>query len=156
MERIVSQIPEVKRLCESYALDFKDCGNGHVQVSGHGNLVNYWPDSKSRTAHSPTLNRKETQCTPWDVIQLCKSEAKKGMRPKIANEIKSKGRAQFSLKPITTTGYPKHLYRGELEPWDESHGEFKHLKPSDDLRLEAWQLNQQSAQVKAKADLMDE
>lgn len=46
----MTPLAQLKQLAEGKSLTIKDCGNGHIQIIGPM-LVNWWPTSKSRTAH---------------------------------------------------------------------------------------------------------
>ena len=148
------RLQETKALAKAYSVEFKDCGNGHIQLSAHGNLVNYYPDSKKRTLYSPTLDRRENHVSPWDAVRLCLSEAKKGMRPMKKKDI-PKGQAQFSLKPVKANPAGLvHLYNGDAPPWEGSGFEF--CAESDKLRHRARQLENGVIKLRAKADELDE
>lgn len=112
-------LADVKGLAESHGLQFKDCGGGHVQLLGHGSLVNYWPLSKKRTAHRVSDSRRETSVTPWDAVRLCLGAAKAGMRPKAAKYAKKKQRPDFDIRPIKTNPAGlAHFYSGNRPPWE--------------------------------------
>lgn len=143
---------ETEQLAEAYSVKFKDCGNGHIQLSAHGNLMNYYPLSKRRSIYSPTLNRQETDCSPWDAVRLCLSEAKLGMKPKKPK----KNRADFDLTPLATNPAGlKHFYKGKIMPWDDSLGNFEMGSESDVIRIEAYQLEENAVILRVKADEMD-
>lgn len=106
---------QTKMLAESHALDFKDHGNGHVQISGHGMLVNYWPESKNRTAQ---ISGGETvkHCSPFDAVKLCMAQDRVVLKP---GKKPSVNGPDFDLKPITTNPAGiKHFYDGSRPPWD--------------------------------------
>ena len=148
-------IKETETLCKAYSLQFKDCGNGHVQISGHGLLVNYWPLSAKRTAHCPTTGRKESRCQPFDVVKMCLQDAKPGMRPMRKKDI-PKNKPAFSLKPAhTNPAGLKHFYNGDIPPWDVE-GDFEFNTESDRLRHRAWEHEQGVIKLRAKADELDE
>lgn len=137
-------IEQTKGYAESHGLEFKDCGNGHVQIKGHGALVNYYPMSKRRTAFNSTTGRTDTHCTPWDAVKLCMNSAKEEIKPKAKP---SKRGPDFDVKPAKTKTWVKNLYFGEVPPWDESLGDFR-MAPSDVLRVQAKELL-------AQADFVD-
>jgi len=144
-------IKETQQLAKSYAVDFKDCGNGHIQLRAHGVLVNYYPNSKQKSLYSPTLNRREKNCLPWDAIRLCQSGAKSNMKPKKP----AKNRAQFSLDPVKTNPAKlKHFYAGEVPPW-ELPGEYSFNTDSDKLRHDAYLLEQQALLLREDANELD-
>lgn len=147
-------ITDTKALAKAYSIEFKDCGNGHIQLRAHGNLINYWPNSKKKTLQSPTLGRSEKNVLPWDAIQMCLTEAKKGMRPMKKSDI-PKNRPAFDLKSVTTNPAGiKHLYTGKTPPWEGTGFEFN--QPSDKLRHEAWSMEQKAISLRVDADEMDE
>lgn len=143
-----------KLTAESHGLQFKDCGGGHVQISGHGVLVNYWPESKKRTAHIPG-GKKLTNCTPWDAVQFCLTNGKGGLRPeKKAGKKVSKNGPDFDLRPVKSKSVVKHLYDGELAPW-EYEGPMIMCEP-DRLRVEAYQIRGQAIELEAQAREQEE
>lgn len=149
----MSDLLDIQRLAESHGLTFKDCGNGHVQISGHGNLVNYYPFSKRRSLWSPTLNRRETNCTPWDAVRLCMNQAKQGMKPKAKPP---RNRPEVDLTPVhTNPAGLRHFYKGDVPPWDESLGDFQ-LLGTDPIRAAAYELEQDAADLRLEAKLIDE
>ena len=136
-------IQQTKGFAESHALKFTDHGAGHVQIEGHGVLVNYYPLSKRQTAH---VKGGETiyHCTPWDAVKLCLGSAKKGLRP---DKKPSKNGPDFDMTPVSTNPAGiKHFYTGNIPPW-EIQGEFI-MAASDLLRIEAMEM-------KFTADAMD-
>lgn len=148
-------IEKTKRLAESHSVQFKDCGEGHIQLRAHGNLVNYYPLSKRRTLYSPTLNRRETNCTPWDAVRVCLSEAKKNMKP-IPERKLPRNTPQVNLKPVRTNPAGlKHFYDGDIPPWEESAEGFQPLAYSDALRLTAYRMEQNALMIRAKAEELD-
>jgi hypothetical protein len=126
-------IDQTRMLAESHALEFKDHGGGHVQISGHGVQVNYWPDSKSLTAHivgGDTIKH----CRPFDAVKLCMTKGKLKVKKKHV----SKNGPDFSLKPIRTNSAGiVHFYSGSTPPW-----EFNTMIrcESDNIRLESMAL----------------
>lgn len=134
------QIEQVKLLAKTHAIEFKDCGNGHIQLKGHGNLVNYWPTSKAMTAHLVGSNPVKN-CRPYDAIKLCmgKTTLSPDKKP-------SKNGPAFDLKPIITNPAGiVHFYDGSRPPW-----EFDSLimAQSDRLRIA-------SMRIRERADAMD-
>lgn len=104
---------QTKALAESHALYFKDCGNGHVQISGLGKLVNYWPTSRNMTAHV-VGERPIKHCRPWDAVKLCLggTTLKPGKKP-------SKNGPDFIPKAVTTNPAGiRHFYSGDTPPWE--------------------------------------
>ena len=146
-------ITELKSLSAAHGIEFKDCGKGHIQLSAHGNLINYWPNSKKKTLYSPTLDLRENHVTPWDAIRLCMSKAKPGMRPKRNRDI-PKNKPNFELKGVkrNPSGL-KHLYSGDAAPWEGTGFEFG--SASDELRHQAYQKTQEAILLQAQAKEMD-
>jgi len=145
----LNEIDKTRLLAETHALKFKDCGGGHVQISGHGILVNYWPLSKKKTVLCKD-GEKHTHCSPWDAVQLCLVKAKRGMKPKKPS---TNGPVEELLKPARTNPAGlKHLYSGKIPPW-----EFPTFirAYSDQLRIDAHRLREQADMNDATAGLSD-
>ncbi|WP_435310670.1 hypothetical protein [Primorskyibacter sedentarius] len=134
-------IEQTKSLAESHALEFKDCGNGHVQISGFGKLVNYWPTSRNMTAHV-VGQQPVKHCRPWDAVKLCLGGT--ALKP---DKKPSKNGPDFIPKAVRTNpAGVKHLYSGDIPPWEFPTFISAH---SDDLRIQAYNL-------RCEADQMDE
>lgn len=59
---------KLRRLCEKAGIRLEECDNGHYKIHG-GVLVNYWPESKMRTAY--IVGQKTMRhVTPEDVMLL--------------------------------------------------------------------------------------
>lgn len=59
-----------KTLAERYRVDLKNCGNGHYQIKGPL-LINYWPESKTKTAYVDGT-KKGRKWVDWEeAIQMC-------------------------------------------------------------------------------------
>ncbi|MCG8434404.1 MAG: hypothetical protein MJA83_10270 [Gammaproteobacteria bacterium] len=144
---MTDRIKETELLAKSYGLEFKNCGNGHLQLSNHGVLLNYWPNSKGRTAHMPQTGQKQSNCSPWDAVSLCLNAAKSGMRPALLKKKKlSKNKPKVNLGSTKTNPAGiKHLYDGETPPWEFKDFMMAH---SDRRRIAALRILQ-------KADAMD-
>lgn len=148
-------IEETRRLAESHGLEFKDCGQGHVQIKGHGNVVNYWPLSKKQTVHAPTLKRRERHCKPWDAVKLCMANAQPNMKPKAKPSKNGPDRSALKNKR-TNPANLRHFHADmDVPPWDESLGEFSYLTNSDRLRAKAYQVKMEAYGLAAHADAMD-
>lgn len=107
---------ELELLAKSHSIEFTDLGNGHVQLKGHGTLVNYWPESKNKTVH---VKNGETikHCSAWDAVRICMTSGKPGLRPKLKNI--SKNGPSFDLFPITTNPSGlRNFYNGKIPPWE--------------------------------------
>ena len=112
----MSKYQELKQLCKSYALEFKDCGNGHVQIKGHGSLVNYWPESKRRTAFVKATGESVPHCSNWDAVKLCMQNGKVGLKPRKKAITKE---AAKDIKPtLTNPMQHESFYNGETPPWE--------------------------------------
>lgn len=112
-------IDATRLYAESRGLTFTDHGDGHVKISGHGQVVHYWPVSKKRTAHRMSDNRIVRACSPWDAIKLLLHGAKRtGMAPEGKFTKNPPGKAS-DLKAITTNPAGlRHLYAGARPPWE--------------------------------------
>lgn len=139
-------LDDLKRLAEAYAVKFDDKGNGHIQLSAHGALLNYWPLSKNRTVHFNGQTIKH--CSNWDAVKLLLSNGEQSLKPK--DKHISKERPQVNLKPVTTNpAGVKHLYDGERAPWD--YPVFIGAE-SDNLRVEALRLRDMADQMDMPID----
>lgn len=144
-------LANIKHLAESHALTFKDCGDGHVQISGHGVRIDYWPLSRKRTARRSDTGRTEQHCTAWDAVKLCLDAAKPGIRPK---RKPSTNGPNFDPAPVRTNPAGiKHLYRGERPPWEFEDFISAH---SDDLRESAYRLRCEAEELCGAADNEDD
>lgn len=133
---MIDAIQQTESLAKANALEFKDHGNGHVQISGHGVLVNYYPLSKRRTAYNVSTGETIKDCGPWDAVKLCLTSAKNGMKPKKP----SKREPDVKLEPVTTNPAGlKHFYKGDVPPWEHPTFISAH---SDLMRMEAYQLRE--------------
>lgn len=146
---------EVESLCKAYSLSFKDCGNGHLQISGHGVLVNYWPDSAKRTIHCPQTGRRERNCEPFDAIKICLHDAKSGTRPMRKKDI-PKNRPAFSLKTVKTNPAGlRDFYSGSRSPW-ELDGDFEFCSEADALLHGSYQMAQRAILKRAELAELEE
>jgi hypothetical protein len=137
---VADLIKNTEQLAKANALKFTDHGNGHVQIEGHGTLVNYWPNSKSRTAH---IKNGETvkHCSPWDAVRLCLTKSSQYIKPKKV----SKNAPAVELEPIKTNPAGiKNFYNGKAAPWD--FDEFI-ICQSDQLRIDAYKLKVEADQM---------
>lgn len=150
---MASDLEQLKTLCQQYSLTLKECSDNHVQVSGHGVLVNYWPTSKRRTAHRVGSDPVK-DCQPFDVIKLAMAKgAEVSLRPKAAKEIvKQKAPPDKSPPMRMNTAGVVNFYSGDIPPW-----EFKTMisSESDNIRVEAWHLENQVIAMRARADDME-
>lgn len=110
-----ANMTNTEALAKSHALEFADHGGGHVQIKGHGVLVNYWPDSKNRTAYvvgGPTVKH----CNPYDAIRLCLTSGKTTLKPKAKPSNRG---PDFDVRPhhANPAGI-KHFYDGDKPPWE--------------------------------------
>lgn len=138
----MDKITQTQKLAESYALNFKDCGGGHVQISNHCVLVNYWPESAKRTAYI-NGGKSHKHCSPWDAVRLCLLSGKPGLAPK--KKRITKNAPQVDLKDTKTNPAGiKNLYDGDRPPWE--YKDFI-MCESDNLRIKAYQLVCQAEQM---------
>lgn len=132
-------IDNTRALAKSHALEFKDCGGGHVQIKGNGILVNYYPDSKNRTAY---IAGGETikHCNPYNAVKLCLVGNKKvKLKPK---KKPSKHGPAFDPKPVTTNPAGiRNFYNGEKPPWEYPT---KIMCQSDRLRIAAMRIRERA------------
>ncbi len=148
------QVTDCKLLADAYALQFRDMGNGHVQFSGRGVLVNYWPLSKKRTAHCPETGRKETNCTPYDAVRMCLQG--KASHPLKAKAKVTKNRPMVEIAPVCTNPAGlKHFYSGDLPPWDESLPYQTVSTDSDAIRMSAYEIESRCSSARWVADEID-
>lgn len=137
-----TNIQNTEALAKSHGLEFTDCGGGHVQIKGHGVLVNYWPDSKNRTAHI-LGGQAVKHCNPYDAVKLCMTSGNTTLKPKKAV---TKDGPEIDLRPVRTNPAGlKHFYDGDIPPWEFPS---KIMCQSDILRLQALELRD-------AADMMD-
>lgn len=131
----MNEIQKLQKLVESQALEFRDCGKGHIKISGHGSVVNYWPLSRKRTAH---LEGGESipNCSHWDAVKLCLNAGKPGLAP--PKKRITKNPPQVDLKDTKTNpARICHLYNGKTPPWE--YPTFIACE-SDNLRIQAYQI----------------
>ena len=143
-------IQELENMAKSYGLEFANKGNGHIQLSNHGFLVNYWPLSKNRTVHtSDGITHKH--CSNYDAVKICMKNAKVGAKP-IKKKIKENV-ADHDFKPHQSKKpKPRNLYSGEKPPW-----EYQSMIQcwSDIWRNEAYELQQRAANLECKTAYED-
>lgn len=149
------RISETRRLAESHGLDFRDCGEGHIQIRGNGLVVNYWPMARKQTVYCPELGRRETGCTPWNAVKMCMAGGKRDLRPKAHKKPPKRGPSPKDTK--TKHSNPAglcHFYGGDVPPWDDSLGEFRYIG-TDVMRAHALDLERQAQLERAQADWVD-
>ena len=61
---------DFKTKAEQAGVEFIDKGNGHIQLKGPL-LVNYYPNSKTRTAYVAGTSKGVKHVTPDQAIQMC-------------------------------------------------------------------------------------
>lgn len=66
----MSALAELKKLAAQKGLRVVDCGNGHIQVTGGPLLVNWWPESKRRTAYIGSTKQGVSGATPERVVRM--------------------------------------------------------------------------------------
>lgn len=150
----MNDIATTKALAESHGLKFIDRGNGHVQIQGHGVMVNYWPSSKKRTAHrtgfAPVQN-----CTPWDAVKMAITNgATISLKPAIAKKVakQPKGPQGFGAVYVSNGAGVRHLYNGKRPPW-----EFASMVMSepDRIRVDAYLAHARAEQMAGALDSWD-
>lgn len=62
-------ISKLKRLCAQNAVELIDKGNGHFQIKGPL-LVNYYPNSKMRSAYVAGTNKATTDVSPEQAVKM--------------------------------------------------------------------------------------
>ena len=131
----MDKVIETKQLAEANALKFSDFGNGHLQIEGHGIQINYWPNSKNRTAH---IKNGEVikHCSPWDAVRLCLISGKPGLRPKKKRITKNKPQVNLDSL-VTNPACIRHFYDGKSPPWEY---EMMIVCESDNIRIQAYKL----------------
>lgn len=134
-------IQDLKRMAESYGLEFSDKGNGHIQLSNHGFMVNYWPESKKQTVHAG--GKTHTRCSNYDAVKICLDGAKIGAKPDKSRIRKNPATGDFKPK-VSENPRPQHLYSGDKPPW-----EYPSMIRcwSDIWRSEAHELQQKAANL---------
>ena len=60
----------LKKLAEKSGVEYIDKGNGHVQLKG-ALLVNYYPDSKSKSAYVAGTKKAVKRVTPKEAVAMC-------------------------------------------------------------------------------------
>ena len=110
----MENLTELENMCRSYALKYEDKGNGHIQISGHGCMVNYYPLSKRRTVYCNGVTTKD--CSFFDAIKICQQNGATNI--KVKNKNISKSVARGSFKTQKTESVVKHLYSGDTPPWE--------------------------------------
>lgn len=68
---------KIETLCRKNGVEFKNCGKGHLQLKGHF-LVNYYPESKKRSAYVAGTTKAVNYVTPKQAVEMC-------MKPPVAN-----------------------------------------------------------------------
>lgn len=145
----MNKLKELRNMAESYAIEYSDKGNGHIQLSNHGILVNYWPLSKNRTCH--IANGKTVKhCSNYDAIKLCMVSGVSGLKPK--KQKIAKNVAKHSFKELKSNSVVKNLYDGEKPPWEFPT---KIMCYTDILRIEASNLMDTVAQMETKEFYQD-
>lgn len=66
----MSDLTKLQKLALERGLSLKDCGSGHIQIIGGPLLVNYWPDSKKRTAYVAGTSSGHRSATPEQAISM--------------------------------------------------------------------------------------
>ena len=61
---------DLKTLCKERGVEYIDRGNGHIQLKGPL-LVNYYPDSKFKSAYVAGTKKAAKRVSPEDAIAMC-------------------------------------------------------------------------------------
>ena len=153
VEGIVSDLADIEALASAHGLDVKNNSNGHIQISGRGVLVNYYPFSKKRTVWCKD-GRRATDCTAWDAVRMCLTGDNKQLRP---TKKPPKTRPEIDLQPaVTNPAGVQHFYSGEVPPWDESLEWLSANTYSDSVRLSAYRLEMDALELRVEANELDE
>ena len=83
----MNAIAELKKIADGVNVRIKDCGNGHIQIEGLM-LVNWWPESKKRTAHVGATRKGFTGVSAQRAIELA-------MQPPLIVEVKDERRSTY-------------------------------------------------------------
>lgn len=83
----MNEIAELKKIADGVNVRIKDCGNGHIQIEGLM-LVNWWPESKKRTAHVGATRKGFTGVSAQRAIELA-------MQPPPIVEVKDERRSTY-------------------------------------------------------------
>ena len=139
---------QTQALAKAKGLSFKDCGGGHIQVKNGKTVVNYYPEAKNRTIWRNFPKLRASNCSPHDVIQACLSAETVKHEGK---ELKAPRRQDSKPQRVLQTNPSgiKHLYSGELPPWDERLGSFISSYP-DLLRVAAYRIKSELAAMEQR------
>jgi len=73
----------LEKLAVQRNLTIRECGNGHVQILGGTCLVNYYPDSKRRSAYiAGATGRARHGVTPGQAVEMAFESAPPGWAAK--------------------------------------------------------------------------
>ena len=112
----MNNIQELENMAKSYGLEFANKGNGHVQLSNHGFMVNYWPNSKKKTVHTSD-GETHSYCSNYDAVKICMKGAKVGAKPDKKRLKENVAHGSFKPKSMKKPK-PRHLYDGDKPPWE--------------------------------------
>jgi len=143
-------IEEIQQMASSYAIEFTDKGNGHIQLSGHGAIVNYYPLSKNKTVY---INGKQTikHCSAYDAIKLCMKNGVVGLKPRKKDISENVADHDFKTRTVNRCG-AKHFYSGDKPPWE--YPTMIRCWP-DILRSEALKLTDEAVKMETPAAYID-
>lgn len=60
----------LEEMCKARGVDYLDRGNGHIQLLGPL-VVNYYPNSKKRSAYVAGTTKAKTHVTPEQALAMC-------------------------------------------------------------------------------------
>ena len=97
----------LEKLALESGVEYIDKGNGHIQLKG-ALLVNYYPNSKSKSAYIAGTKRASKQVTPEEAIKMC-FQAPTAKGPIVKRKAKSTRplRAKMLSKGFTTCHWCK-------------------------------------------------
>lgn len=61
---------KLKKMCQARGVEYVDRGNGHIQLLGPL-TVNYYPDSKKRSAYVAGTTKGRNDVTPEQALAMC-------------------------------------------------------------------------------------
>lgn len=110
----MSDLQDLEAMCIAHGLEFHHKGNGHVQIKGHGTVVNYYPLSKKQTIFCE--GKSIPHCTHYDAIKLCKKNGVVGLKPKKKHISENAPDMKYGVQHSESV--IKHPYEGIKAPWD--------------------------------------
>ena len=118
----------IKSLAKKHGVEYKERGNGHIQLKG-ALLVNYYPQSKAKTAYIAGTTEGKKNVTPKQAIQMCFTEPS-GIKKKD----KRKGNSRLKRQRMIDKGIKNCHWCGVEIDIDSST--LEHIIPLDKGGLE--------------------